>query len=239
MAGLYETNPYPGKLIVVEGIDGSGKSTQAQLLQKWLHSSGAPVLFTEWNSSSLVKAPTKMGKKRNLLTPTTFSLLHATDFADRFICQILPPLKAGMVVIANRYAFTAFARDTTRGVDPQWIRNIFSFALQPDLVLYLKADVKTLFRRSLLSKGLDYWESGRDQNAGLGPYDSFMRYQTRLLREFDRMTKEYDSVVINARRSVNAAQKNLRESLIAAIHDLLKPKSLAHDTGVRALPTAS
>src|SRR5512147_2698123 len=140
MAGLYETSPYPGKLIVVEGIDGSGKSTQAQLLQKWLSSSGVSVFFTEWNSSTLVKKATKMGKKKNMLTPTTFSLLHATDFADRFIYQILPPLKAGMVVVADRYAFTGFARDAARGVDPQWVREVYSFALRPDVTFYFQVN---------------------------------------------------------------------------------------------------
>ena len=137
MLDLYKTGHYPGKLIVVEGIDGSGKSTQSDLLQKWLSSLGVSVFYTEWNSSLLVKAATKMGKKKNLLTPTTFSLLHATDFADRFIYQILPPLKAGMIVIADRYTFTAFARDAARGVDPQWVREVYNFAVRPDVTLSL------------------------------------------------------------------------------------------------------
>ena len=115
---------YPGKLIIVEGVDGSGKSTQVLLLKKWLESQGQAVFFTEWNSSELVKETTKEGKKKNILTPTTFSLLHATDFADRLNYQIIPPLKAGMIVLADRYAYTAFARDVVRGVSPSWVRNL-------------------------------------------------------------------------------------------------------------------
>src|SRR5512135_2328843 len=118
---------YPGKLFVVEGIDGSGKTTQLGLLAKWLTAAGRPVFVTEWNSSTLVKAATKAGKKKNALTPTTFSLLHATDFADRLLYRIIPPLKAGMIVLADRYAYTAFARDAARGVDRQWVRELYGF----------------------------------------------------------------------------------------------------------------
>src|SRR5512147_1807221 len=120
---------YPGKLIIVEGIDGSGKSTQISLLKKWLESQGLSVVFTEGNSSELVKETTKEGKKKNLLTPTTFSLLHAAAFADRLNYQIIPPLKAGMIVLADRYAYTAFARDVVRGVHPDWVRKLYSFAV--------------------------------------------------------------------------------------------------------------
>src|SRR5512142_1490324 len=162
MPGIHEANPYPGKLIVVEGIDGSGKSTQAQLLQKWLASSGVQVFFTEWNSSPLVKHATKMGKKKDMLTPATFSLLHATDFADRFTYQIIPPLKAGMVVIADRYAFTAFARDTARGVDPQWVREVYSFAVRPNVAFYFKVSLQVLLDRiKNARKKIKYYEDGR------------------------------------------------------------------------------
>src|SRR4030088_233033 len=131
------TNPheYPGKLLVVEGIDGSGKTTQLALLAKWLSAEGHRVFVTEWNSSVLVKAATKTGKKKNALTPMTFSLLHATDFADRLLYKIIPPLKAGMIVLADRYAYTAFARDVTRGVDRRWVRELYSFCVRPELSL--------------------------------------------------------------------------------------------------------
>ena len=131
-------HPYPGKLIIVEGIDGSGKSTQLLLLHKWLESKGHRVFFTEWNSSELVKDTTKRGKKNKSLTPTTFSLLHATDFASRLYHEILPPLKAGMIVLADRYMYTAFARDVVRGVSPEWIRKLYSFAITPDMAFYFK-----------------------------------------------------------------------------------------------------
>jgi dTMP kinase len=126
---------YPGKLIAVEGLDGSGKSTQIYLVKRWLELSGARVFFTEWNSSRLVKPSTSRGKTEKLLTPTTFSLIHATDFADRYERQILPLLKAGYIVLADRYVFTAYARDVVRGVDPAWVESLYRFASLPDLTL--------------------------------------------------------------------------------------------------------
>src|SRR5213595_3184625 len=138
---LTTPHEYPGKLFVVEGIDGSGETTQLALLAKWLSAAGHRVFVTEWNSSALVKAATKSGKKKNSLTPMTFSLLHATDFADRLLYKIIPPLKAGMIVLADRYAYTAFARDATRGVDRQWVRGLYSFAVRPDLALYFRVPI--------------------------------------------------------------------------------------------------
>jgi dTMP kinase len=138
---LTKPHEYPGKLFVVEGIDGSGKTTQLALLAKWLTAEGHRVFVTEWNSSILVKAATKTGKKKNALTPMTFSLLHATDFADRLLYKIIPPLKAGMIVLADRYTYTAFARDVTRGVDRQWVRDLYSFAVRPDLALYFRVPI--------------------------------------------------------------------------------------------------
>ncbi|MGH7182273.1 MAG: dTMP kinase, partial [Nitrospiraceae bacterium] len=142
-------HPFPGKLIIVEGIDGSGKSTQLLLLHKWLESKGHRVFFTEWNSSELVKDTTKRGKKNKSLTPTTFSLLHATDFASRLYHEILPPLKAGMIVLADRYMYTAFARDVVRGVSPEWIRKLYSFAITPDLAFYYKVPIEVAISRLL------------------------------------------------------------------------------------------
>ena len=146
---LSQPHEYPGKLFVVEGIDGSGKTTQLALLAKWLSAAGLRVFVTEWNSSALVKAATKAGKKKNALTPTTFSLLHATDFADRQLYNIIPPLKAGMIVLADRYAYTAFARDATRGVDRRWVRELYSFAVKPDLAVYFRVPIEVATDRLL------------------------------------------------------------------------------------------
>src|SRR5204862_3521166 len=132
MEALTQPHNYPGKLIVVEGIDGSGKSTQLQLATRYLQAKGLRPFFTEWNSADLVKAVTKKGKKKMSLTPLTFSLLHSTDFAHRLVHNILPPLKAGMIVLADRYVYTAFARDAARGCDRDWLRRVYSFAPRPD-----------------------------------------------------------------------------------------------------------
>src|SRR5437667_4070811 len=149
MSNLNQNHNYPGKLIIAEGIDGSGKTTQMLLLQKWLLAQGRRVFFTEWNSSPLVKKATKEGKKTDSLTPTTFSLLHATDFADRLNYQIIPPLKAGMIVLADRYAYTAFARDVVRGVSPSWVRNLYDFAVKPDISFYFDVPIDVACERIL------------------------------------------------------------------------------------------
>src|SRR5256884_9864795 len=158
---LTKPHEYRGKLFVVEGIDGSGKTTQLGLLAKWLSAGGHRVFVTEWNSSALVKAATKTGKKKNALTPTTFSLLHATDFADRQLYNIVPPLKAGMIVLADRYAYTAFARDVARGVDRRWVRDLYSFAVRPDLAMYFRVPIDVSLDRLMARRGeLEVYEGG-------------------------------------------------------------------------------
>src|SRR5258705_11910059 len=164
---LTQPHEYPGKLFVVEGIDGSGKTTQLGLLAKWLSAEGHPVFQTEWNSSALVKAATKAGKKKNALTPTTFSLLHATDFADRQLYNIVPPLKAGMIVLADRYAYTAFARDVARGVDRRWGRDLYSFAVRPDLALYFRVPIDRSLTRLMAGRvKLKFYPRGTDSGGG-------------------------------------------------------------------------
>jgi len=203
--------PRKGKLIVVEGIDGSGKSTQIQLLLKWLEARGEQVFFTEWNSSELVRQATKRGKKKNLLTPSTFSLLHATDFADRLTYHILPYLKAGMTVLADRYIYTAFARDIARGVDPRWVRDLYSFAVPPDAVFYFRVPLEVATARILSTRSkIKFYEAGMDLGFSDDPEDSFTMFQGKILEEYDRMVSEFGLTVIDATRSIERQQREMR-----------------------------
>jgi dTMP kinase len=216
-----DTDNFSGRLIVIEGSDAVGRSTQIRLLREWFQVEGLGTIETGWTRSPLVKQTIDFAKEGHMMNVMTLNLLYATDFADRLEHEIIPALRSGFIVLSDRYIYTAFARAIVRGANPQWIHDLFGFALQPDLVMYLKADPQTLFKRALLSKGLDYWESGRDQNPGLDPYDSFLRYQGQLLREFERMAKENSFVVVSARRSVNAVQKSLRECIVQTIPDMV------------------
>jgi dTMP kinase len=215
---LFTRIKYPGRLIVVEGIDGSGKSTQIQLLQKFLASQGYPVVFTEWNSSELVKKTTKRAKRKQTLTPTTFSLLHATDFAHRFHHQVLPPLKAGMLVLADRYVFTAYARDGVRGVDPRWVRNLYRFAVRPDVAFYFRVPIEVGMQRILSGRPkLKYYEAGMDLNLAPDVRESFRIFQTRILEKYDAMTEEVGFTVIDATQPVNEQQRLVRERTLLAL----------------------
>src|SRR6202140_4223242 len=194
---------YPGKLFVVEGIDGSGKTTQLGLLAKWLSAGGQRVFVTEWNSSVLVKAATKTGKKKNALTPMTFSLLHATAFADRLLYKIIPPLKAGMIVLADRYAYTAFARDVTRGVDRQWVRELYSFAVKPDLTLHFPVPIDVSLDRLMARRvKLKFYEAGMDLGWSTNPAESFRLFQGKVLEEYDPTIAESGLEVVNAAASI-------------------------------------
>jgi dTMP kinase len=209
---LTTPHQYPGRLIVVEGIDGSGKTTQLGLLAKWLASAGRPVIVTEWNSSTLVKAATKAGKKKNLLTPTTFSLLHATDFADRLLYKIIPPLKAGMIVLADRYAYTAFARDLARGVDRQWVRDLYGFAVRPDLALYFRVPIETSLDRLLARRvKLKFYEAGMDMGWSSDVNESFRLFQGKVLGEYDRLVEEFGLQVIDATGGIPDQQRRVRK----------------------------
>jgi len=209
---LTKPHEYPGKLFVVEGIDGSGKTTQLALLAKWLSAAGRPVLVTEWNSSALVKAATKAGKKKNALTPVTFSLLHATDFADRLLYNIVPPLKAGMIVLADRYTYTAFARDTARGVDRRWVRELYSFAVRPDLAVYFRVPIETSIDRLLARRvKLKFYEAGMDMGWSSNLVDSFRIFQGKVLDEYDKLVDEYGLSVVNATSSITDQQRVFRK----------------------------
>ncbi len=208
---LLKPQKYPGKLIAVEGLDGSGKSTQIYLVKRWLELSGARVFFTEWNSSRLVKPSTSRGKTEKLLTPTTFSLIHATDFADRYERQILPLLKAGYIVLADRYIFTAFARDVVRGVDPEWVENLYNFASLPDLTMYFCAPLEVALNRILDGRPqLKFHEAGLDMGWSTDPYESFRIFQGRIFEQYEKMCSRFDFTVIDATREIHEQQTEVR-----------------------------
>ena len=203
---------FPGRLIAVEGLDGSGKSTQIYLLKRWLEAEGVKVYFSEWNSSELVKSATSKGKKRGLLTPTTFSLIHATDFADRYERHLLPLLRAGYVVLCDRYIFTAFGRDVVRGCPPEWVRGIYNFAALPDITFFFKADLEVSLNRILEGRPkLKFFEAGMDLRLSTDPYESFRIFQGRILEQYLAMSGEFNFVVIDANKRIEAQQAIVRE----------------------------
>ena len=211
---------YPGKLIAVEGLDGSGKSTQIYLVKRWLELQNYRVFFTEWNSSVLVKKSTTKGKKRQLLTPTTFSLIHATDFADRYERQILPLLRAGYIVLADRYIFTAFARDAVRGCDPAWLECLYSFAVHPDMTLYFRVPLNVSLNRILEGRPqLKYHEAGLDMGWSTDPYESFRIFQGKVHDQYEGMCDKFGFTAIDATREIHDQQAHVRQ-LIAERIDL-------------------
>src|SRR6266498_343078 len=210
---------FQGRLIAVEGLDGSGKSTQIYLMKRWLELQGLKVFFSEWNSSDLVKAATSKGKKRELLSPTTFSLIHATDFADRYERQLVPLLRAGYLVLCDRYIFTAFARDTVRGCPPEWVRGIYHFAGLPDLTFFFKADLEVSLNRILDGRPqLKYFEAGMDLRLSSDPYESFRMFQGRILEQYLSMSTEFNLLVIDANQRVEAQQSLVRQLVSARIN---------------------
>lgn len=210
---MLQPNPYKGKLIVVEGIDGSGKSTQINLLYKWMQTmKDKDVYFSEWNSSKMVKSTTRLGKKSRLLTPTTFSLIQATDFADRWENLFLPLLKAGVIVLADRYAFTAFARDVARGVDRQWVRNLYSYAFQPDISFYFSIPLDIAVNRITSSRAkIKYYEAGKDLGLSKDTVISFRLFQERILNEYESMSDEFAFTVIDGNLPLETKQHYMRK----------------------------
>jgi len=218
---------YPGKLFVIEGTDGVGRSTQIQLLREWLEVKGYGVVETGWTRSPLMQPTIELAKASNTLNKLTFTMLYATDFADRLEKEIIPALKAGFVVLSDRYIFTALARAGVRGIDRQWLRNLYGFAIAPHLVFYLNVDVKTLSRRVLESRGMDFWESGMDLKTGDDIYDSFRAYQSKLLREYNSMADEFHFRVVDARRTIDKIQDELRRQVAAYLEPAEKPSEPA------------
>jgi dTMP kinase len=200
-----------GVLIAVEGLDGSGKSTQIHLLHEWLYGLRLRVHFTEWNSSSLVRDATRRGKKKQLLTPTTFSLIHATDFADRYERQILPMLRGGYIVLCDRYIFTSFVRDAVRGCDTDWVRRLYGFARMPDFTLYFRLPLETALGRILEGRpSLKYFEAGMDLGLSNDLTESFRIFQGRIMEQYDRLADEFPFTTIDATRNVYDQQQDVR-----------------------------
>ena len=217
MARLPDGRALPGKLFIVEGIDGSGKSTQLDLLRKWLIGQGYCVAFSEWNSSPLVKATTKKGKKKQMLTPASFSLIHAADMADRLERQVLPALKAGAIVLADRSIYTAFGRDVARGVPASWVRKVYAFAVEPTVAFYFRVPLEESLRRILGGRPtLKYYEAGLDIGLSDDPYESFSLFQGRIMEEYDKMVDEFGLTVIDATLPLVEQQELVRE-LIAPL----------------------
>ena len=218
-----------GKLVVVEGIDGSGKSTQIRLVSRWLKSKLLPVFMTEWNSSELVKEITSKGKKKNRLTPTTFSLLHATDFADRYERNIFPLLRAGYIVLADRYVYTAYARDIVRGCSPKWIRKVYDFAIKPDAIFYFRVPIDVAIERILAGRPkLKYYEAGMDLNLSNDPYDSYRIFQSRIIEQYESMIKPQGFIVIDGMSSIEEQQQLVRNTIIKLLPHREEQKLYTH-----------
>jgi dTMP kinase len=204
----------PGRLIVIEGTDGVGRTTQLQLLRPWLESSGYAVVDTEMTRSVLAGPGLKQAKEGHTLGPITLNLFYATDFVDRFESQILPALRAGFIVLTDRYIYSLIARAVVRGADPQWIRSIYGLALKPDAIFYLKIGIEDLIPRVLQRGGFDYWESGMDMRLGADLFESFVNYQTRLLEQFNSMSESYGFQVIDASLPIELIAEQLKQRVL-------------------------
>jgi dTMP kinase len=223
---MYGKHSFPGRLFIVEGIDGSGKSTQLALLHSWLESEGYTAVFSEWNSSPLVKQVTRRGKKKKLLTPMTFSLIHATDFADRTEHQIIPPLKAGSVVLADGYIYTAFARDAARGVDLDWVRDLYAFAVKPTVAFYFRVSLDEAISRLRTGRaGFKFYEAGADVGLAADLEESFRLFQARIIEAYERMVEEFGLVVIDANLSIEAQQAQMRRVVAEALTGAKKTRN--------------
>lgn len=202
-----------GKLIVIEGTDGVGRSSQISLLKPWLEQQGRAVLDTGIKRSALAGKGIQQAKEGHTLGRVTLSLFYATDFADRLENEIVPALRAGFVVLTDRYTYSLMARALVRGVDPAWIRNAYNFALKPDAIFYLRIGVDDLIPRVVFSRGFDYWESGMDLHPSEDMYESFRKYQTSLLAQFDVLAEEYGFEVIDASVDVRTVFEQLRDGI--------------------------
>ncbi len=208
-----------GKLVVLEGTDGVGRSTHTGLLKQWLENNGHAVLDTGMTRSPLAGKRLKQAKEGHTLGGITMSLFYATDFADRLENEMIPALRAGFIVLTDRYIYSLMARAIVRGADPEWLREVYGFALKPDAIFYLRIKVDDLVTRVLQSRGFDYWESGMDLNLGQDRYDSFVAYQSRLLTEFDKMVEAYGFEIIDASPTVEEVFEDLRERVAHVVEE--------------------
>jgi dTMP kinase len=232
--GLTEGGDLPGRLFIVEGIDGSGKSTQLDLLHKWLVSEGYLVVFSEWNSSPIVKSTTKRGKDQRLLSPMSFSLIHAADFASRVHAQILPALRAGAIVLADRYVYTAFARDAVRGVSRRWLRSLYSFAVKPTLAFYFDVPLNEAIRRILDGRpALKYYEAGLDLGLSNDPYESFRLFQGLIRAENEQLGEEFGMVRMDATEKLVVQQQHMRQIVAPHLDGVMRAPSGSVGEAVR------
>jgi dTMP kinase len=208
-----------GKLVVVEGTDGVGRSTHIGVLKRWLENNGHAVLDTGMTRSALAGKGLKAAKEGHTLGRLTMSLFYATDFADRLENEMIPALRAGFVVLTDRYIYSLIARATIRGADPHWIKGVYEFALKPDIIIYLRASVEELVTRVVQTAGFNYWESGMDLPLGEDMYDSFIAYQSRLMAVFDAMASEYEFQVVETSASI----ENVSEQIKSMLEPLLIP----------------
>ncbi len=204
---------YEGLLIVIEGTDGSGKSTQLELLKRSIQDKSYGVMVSEWKTSRLIANVIDDAKERNLLNATTYSLLYAADFADRLENQIIPALKSGFIVLLDRYYYTALARDVVRGQDINWVKNLYDYAPEPDLIFYLDMPVDVLLKRIIGTTGLNYYESGRDVGFSTDFYKSFKIYQQKCLDEYNNMKAEYNFKSIDGTMSIDEIHKIMNDEV--------------------------
>jgi dTMP kinase len=228
---------FAGKLFAIEGADGSGRSTQIAMLSQWLEANGFAVRFMGLRRSNLVSEELEEAKQGNVLTRTTLSLFYATDFFDQLVNEIIPALRAGLIVLADRYIYTLMARDIVRGVDEEWVRNLYSPALVPDAVFYFRVSARQLVGRNFQKNAtLDYWESGMDLGLSDDMFDSFMKYQRMLQLQFQRMQTEYNFELVNANRNIDKIQHELRIKIGRLLSIAVNPNAPPIARTAKAIP---
>lgn len=228
----------PGKLIVLEGTDGVGRSTQMRLLRNWLESSGLAVYDTGLSRGRLAGEDIQRAKEGHTMGRRTQALFYASDFADRLEREIIPLMRAGYVVLTDRYIYSLMARGIVRGMEPEWMRKLYGFALRPDLVLYLKVSIERLVPRVLAAGGFDYWESGMDYRHEESMYDSWVKHQGALLKQFDAMAGEYGFTIVNAEQSVRDVFDDLQEHVEDVVGEMVEMQR-SSDVLAPVLPPAA